>query len=53
MNIFIQDSLKVYEFFINNNGKLERDTAELVTKIVDNKDQRFYTEVGESTITLR
>ena len=45
--------MNIYEFFIDNNGKIERDTAELVVRMIDNKNQQFYTELGESTITLR
>ena len=29
------------------------ETAEIVERIVDNKDQKFYSPSGESTITLR
>ena len=52
-NTGFQDKVDIYEFFINNNGKIEHDTAELVVRMIDNKDQQFYTELGESTITLR
>ena len=45
--------MNVYEFLVNNTGKLEADTAEIVVRVIDNKDTKFYSPEGESTITLR
>merc|ERR1711974_301224 len=49
----VLDQVTVYEFYVNTSGVVEADTAEVVVRVVDNKDQQFYSPVGETTVTMR
>ena len=49
----LQDKVKTYEYFVNNSGLLEAETAEIAVRVVDHKDQKFSNSFGEYNITLR